>query len=100
MAVRALERLPVMPVPRGFLGQPIDAGEVAERLVELALSGPARRARDVGGPEVRTLEDAVRAYLRVTGRRRRVVPVPIPGKTAWALREGALTCRSPRRPAS
>ena len=92
MAVRALERLPVMPVPRGFLGQPIDAGEVAERLVELALSGPAGRARDVGGPEVRTLEDAVRAYLRVTGRRRRVMPVLIPGKTARAFREGALTC--------
>jgi hypothetical protein len=41
---------------------------------------------------VRTLEDAVRAYLRVTGSRRRVLPVPIPGKTARAFREGALTC--------
>jgi uncharacterized protein YbjT (DUF2867 family) len=92
MAIRALERLPVMPVPRGFLGQPIDAGEVAGRLVELALSEPAGRARDVGGPEVRTLDDAVRAYLEITGRRRKVLPVPVPGKTARAFREGALTC--------
>ncbi len=92
MAIRALERLPMMPVPRGFLGQPIDAGEVAERLVALALSGPAGRARDAGGPEVRTLDDAVRAYLGITGRRRRVLPVPVPGKTARAFREGALTC--------
>ena len=92
MAIRALERLPVMPVPKGFLGQPIDAGEVARRLVELALSGPAGRARDVGGPEVRTLDDAVRAYLEITGRRRRVLPVPVSGKTARAFREGALTC--------
>lgn len=92
MAVRSLQRLPVMPVPRGFLGQPIDAGEVADRLVELALSGPAGRVRDVGGPEVRTLEDAVRAYLRVTRRRRRILSLPIPGKTGRAFREGALTC--------
>ena len=91
-AVRALERLPVMPVPRGFLGQPVDAGEVAGRLVELALSEPAGRVPDVGGPEVRTLDDAVRAYLEITGRRRRVLPVPVPGKTARAFREGALTC--------
>jgi uncharacterized protein YbjT (DUF2867 family) len=37
MVMRFLDRLPLMVVPRGFLGQPIDAGEVAGRLVELAL---------------------------------------------------------------
>ena len=41
MAVRFLDRLPVMPVPAKLLGQPVDAGEVAGRLAELALSGPA-----------------------------------------------------------
>jgi uncharacterized protein YbjT (DUF2867 family) len=92
MAILTLERLPVMPVPRGFLGQPVDAGEVAERLVELALSGRAGRAREVGGPEVRTLEDVGRAYLGMRGRRRGVLAVPIPDKTARAFREGALTC--------
>ena len=46
----------------------------------------------MGGPEVRTLDDAVRAYLEITGRRRKVLPVPVPGKTARAFREGALTC--------
>jgi uncharacterized protein YbjT (DUF2867 family) len=92
MAIRALERLPVMPVPKGFLGQPVDAGEVAKRLVELALSGPAGRALDVGGPEVRTLDDVVRAYLEISGRGRRILLLPIPGKTARAFREGALTC--------
>jgi uncharacterized protein YbjT (DUF2867 family) len=92
MAMRFLDRLPVMTVPRGFLGQPIDAGEVAARLVELALSGPAGRAPDVGGPEVRTLADAARGYLRVKGSWRRIVEVPVPGKTARAFREGALVC--------
>ncbi|HYZ06246.1 MAG TPA: hypothetical protein VE691_14325 [Rubrobacter sp.] len=39
MAMRFLDRLPVMVIPRGFLGQPIGAGEVAGCLVDLALSG-------------------------------------------------------------
>jgi uncharacterized protein YbjT (DUF2867 family) len=91
-AMRALDRLPIMPVPRGLLGQPIDAGEVAGRLVEISVGEPAGRAPDIGGPEVRTLTDAARAYLAVTGSRKRVLPVPLPGKTAHAMRDGALTC--------
>jgi uncharacterized protein YbjT (DUF2867 family) len=92
MAMRFLNRLPVMVVPRGFLGQPIDAGEAAGRLVELALSGPAGRVPDIGGPEVSTLADAARRYLRVKGSRRRIIEIPVPGKTARAFREGALVC--------
>jgi uncharacterized protein YbjT (DUF2867 family) len=92
MALRFLDRLPVMVIPRGFLGQPIDAGEVADRLVELALTGPAGRVPDIGGPEVGTLADAARDYLRVKESRRRIFEIPVPGKTARAFREGALTC--------
>jgi uncharacterized protein YbjT (DUF2867 family) len=92
MALRFLGRLPVMAIPKGFLGQPIDAGEVAGRLVELALTEPAGRVPDVGGPEVRTLADAARTYLEITGRRRRMFEVPVPGHTARAFREGALVC--------
>jgi uncharacterized protein YbjT (DUF2867 family) len=95
MAMRFLERLPVMAVPKGFLGQPIDAGEVAGRLVELALSGPAGRAPDIGGPEVSTMAGAARDYLRVKGSRRRVIEIPVPGKTARAFRGGALVCPGP-----
>ena len=92
MAIRFLYRLPVMAIPKRFLGQPIDVGEVADRLVELALSGPAGRVRDVGGPEVRTLNDITRGYFEVTGRRRKIFEIPLPGKMARAFREGALTC--------
>ena len=46
----------------------------------------------MGGPEVRTLTDTVRACLNVTKRRRKIPEVPLPGKTARALRDGALTC--------
>ncbi len=95
-AVRLLDRLPLLVVPDGFSGQPMDAGEVAGHLVELALSGPAGRAGDVGGPEVRTLTDVVRAYLEVTVRRRRILSLHLPGKTVHAFREGALTCPGQR----
>ena len=92
MALRFLERMPVMVVPNGFPGQPIDAGEVAGRLGELALSDPAGRVSDIGGPEVRTVADIVRGYLEVVGRRKRMLVFRLPGKTARAFREGALTC--------
>jgi uncharacterized protein YbjT (DUF2867 family) len=68
----------------------MDIGEVADRMAELALSEPAGRVPDIGGPEIRTLPDLARSYLKATGRRRRVVEVPVPGKAARALREGAL----------
>lgn len=51
---------PVMAIPKGFLIQPIDSGEVANRLVELALSDPAGRVSDVVGPEVRTAAELAR----------------------------------------
>lgn len=92
MAVRSLDRLPVMLVPAGFLGQPVDAGEVADRLAEIALSGPAGRAPDVGGPDVRTLASAARGYLDVLRSRKRIIEFPSPGKMARAVRAGALTC--------
>ena len=55
MAVRALARLPVVLVPKGLSGQPIDTGEVADRMVELRSRAPAGRVPDIGGPEVRTV---------------------------------------------
>jgi uncharacterized protein YbjT (DUF2867 family) len=92
IVMRFLDRLPLMVVPRDFLGQPIDAGEVAGRLVELAFSGPAGRAPDIGGPEVSILAHAARGYLQAKGSRRRIFEFPVPGKTARAFREGALVC--------
>ncbi len=83
-----LERLPIMMVPKGSL-QPIETGEVAGRLVELALSEPVGRAPDIGGPEVQTAAELARAYFGVVGQRRRVVELKKPSRTARAFREGA-----------
>jgi len=90
---RLLDRLPaVMPIPRGLLFQPIDVGETADRLVELALSPPAGRVPDVGGPEVLTSTELARAYLETTGREKRIVELPLPGRAARAWHEGSQLC--------
>lgn len=90
--IQFLDRLPIMLMPKGFLLQPIQASEVADRLVELALAKPAGRVTDIGGPEVWTAADLARAYFKATGRNRSVVEVPIPGKIAQAFHAGAQLC--------
>jgi uncharacterized protein YbjT (DUF2867 family) len=88
--VRVLDRMPFLaPIPKGWLFQPIDASEVADRLVELALGLPAGRVPDIGGPEVRTLSSLTQAYLSSKGSKKGVVELPLPGKAARAFREGA-----------
>jgi uncharacterized protein YbjT (DUF2867 family) len=84
-----LAKLPVVPVPSGVRFQPVDAGEVAERLVALALGRPAGLVPDIAGPRVYGMDELLRAYLHATGRRRPLLPVPLPGRAARALREGA-----------
>ncbi|MCA1688303.1 MAG: NAD(P)H-binding protein [Actinobacteria bacterium] len=91
--VRFLDRMPVvLPIPRGFRLQPMDAGEAADRLAELSLSEPAGRVPDAGGPEVLTSAELARAYLEAAGRKKRLVELPLPGKAARAFREGAQVC--------
>jgi uncharacterized protein YbjT (DUF2867 family) len=89
LVVRQLARLPVVPVPAGFRFQPVDPGEVADRLVELALGGPAGLVPDLGGPRVYEMATLVRGYLRARGRHRPILPVRIPGAAARAFRAGA-----------
>ena len=89
LTVSQLARLPVVPVPARIRFQPVDAGEVAERLVELALGPPAGLVPDLAGPRAYELADLLRSYLRAAHRRRPIVPVPVPGRAARALRAGA-----------
>jgi hypothetical protein len=93
----ALRIGPVLPVPRSLLLQPIDPGDVADRLEHLLRAGPAGRVPAFGGPEVRRADDLARAWLRAGGRHGAVVPtdrVAIPagvmtfpdravGRTTW-----------------
>jgi uncharacterized protein YbjT (DUF2867 family) len=87
--VRALGKLPVIPVAAGFRFQPVEADEVAARLVELALGDPAGVAPDLGGPTAYGMDELVQSYLRASGRRRPIVRLRLPGRAAEALRGGA-----------
>ncbi|MEX1078977.1 MAG: NAD(P)H-binding protein [Homoserinimonas sp.] len=89
LAVQQVAKMPVAPAPAGFRFQPIDADEVAERLVELALGEPAGLVPDMGGPRVYSMTDLIRSYLRVVRRRRPIMQLRMPGKAARAFREGA-----------
>jgi uncharacterized protein YbjT (DUF2867 family) len=90
MTARQMTRLPLIPVPAGFHFQPVDAGEVAARLVELALGEPAGLAPDMAGPRVYAMDELLRTYLLASHRRQRpIIPLWLPGKAARAFRAGA-----------
>ncbi|MFB8397715.1 SDR family oxidoreductase [Streptomyces yangpuensis] len=88
MLTDAMAKLPVVPVPKGVPVQPIAVGEVADRMAELAVPTPSGRVPDMGGPQIRSLPDLARVHLRATGRNRRVLPLPLPGKAYAAFRRG------------
>lgn len=85
----AVSRVGVLPVLAGTSFQPIAVDDVAARLAALA-AGPAQgRVDDLGGPEVTPMADLARTWLVATGRRRRVVPLRVPGAVARGYRSGA-----------
>lgn len=84
----AAAKLPLVPLPKGVRVQPIAVEEVADRLAELSVPAPAGRVADMGGPEIRTLQEWGRAYLAATGSRRRVVALPLAGKAYAGFRRG------------
>jgi uncharacterized protein YbjT (DUF2867 family) len=89
MVAKQMTKLPVIPLPAGFRFQPVDAGDVAGRLVELTLGEPAGLVPDMGGPRVYGAAELLRGYLRATKQRRLIVPVWLPGKAAREFRAGA-----------
>lgn len=90
--LHAVARIPLlMPLPTDLRFQPVAAREVATQLAMVVEGDPAGRLPDVGGPEVRTLGELAHTWLDVRGRRRLIVPVPLPGKVATAFRHGQAT---------
>ncbi|MEF9881758.1 SDR family oxidoreductase [Streptomyces sp. P9-A4] len=86
--LQGLAKPPVMLLPRDVRDQPLEVTEAAARLAELAARPPAGRVEDMGGPEIRTFAELARSYLRASGRRRRLVEVPLPGGAYRGLRRG------------
>ena len=89
MVAQQMAKLPVIPLPAGFRFQPVDAGEVAARLAELALGTPSGLVPDLAGPKVYSTDELIREYLRAFGKPRPIIPVWLPGKAARAVRAGA-----------
>jgi uncharacterized protein YbjT (DUF2867 family) len=79
----------VLPIFAGVRFQLVDAREVADRLVELALGEPAGLVPDIAGPRIHTMKELARDYLEATGKHRVILPIKNPGKAAAAFREGA-----------
>lgn len=78
---------PLQLAPRARV-QPVDAAEVATRLVALAVAGPQGRAADLAGPREERLERMIRAWVRRDGSRTPVIPVGLPGAQMRGMRAG------------
>jgi uncharacterized protein YbjT (DUF2867 family) len=87
--LRQMAKMPVMPLWGGARFQPVDSGEVAARLVELALDRPSGLVPDIAGPRVYGMEELARSYLRAAGRHRLMISPKAPGRAAAAYRAGA-----------
>lgn len=74
-----LSRSGLLPVLARTCFQPIDVRDVAARLIELDTAAPAGRAPDLGGPQVRPMEELARAWLQATRGRRPVLAVSLLG---------------------
>ena len=69
----------VFPVTRNLSFQPVDTGDVSERLADLVDAGPSGRADDFGGPTVVPLKELAAARRRIAGSATLLVPVPARG---------------------
>ncbi|WP_020577225.1 SDR family oxidoreductase [Actinopolymorpha alba] len=83
-----MAKLPVIPIPGGLRFQPVDARDVADRLVALTLGKPAGLVPDLAGPTVYGMADLMRGYLEAQGKRRLMMPLRMPGKAGRAYRAG------------
>ena len=83
---------PFLFLPIDFQIQPVDVGEVAARMIQIAAYQPAGLLPDMGGPEVFRARDLVKIWLKTRGMRRIVLPLPMLGKVAHGFRNGYNTC--------
>lgn len=75
--------------------RPVAAAEVADRLTEIVLAGPAARVTptaplEFAGPEQLSLPEMVRRFQKHMGDRHLLVPVPLPGRAGRQMRAGGL----------
>lgn len=77
---RMAQLSPVLPIVGARTRfQPVYVGDVAAAVIEAALAEEAQGGvYELGGPRIYTFEELIRYMLRVTGRRRLVLDLPLP----------------------
>ena len=90
MVFAGTARLGVLPGARIPL-QPVDVREVATVVADTAEAEPTGGTTEFAGPERRTVAEFARTWRLETGGRALVLPIPLLGRTAAALRAGGLT---------
>src|SRR3954466_12011303 len=90
-------RGPVVPVPMNWRVQPVDVGEVAAHIAEVAAGPPVGGVVEYGGPEDLAAADLARAWATAREPGAHVVATPIPGKLSASLRDGAALPTSGER---
>lgn len=79
----------LLAIPSGLRFQSIDVRDVANRLQQLALGPPQAATMTLAGPEVLTLEEMTRTYLRLRGRQAGIQPLPLKSELYDLFRSGA-----------
>lgn len=78
-------------IPKNFVFQPVDTGEVASRVAGLIHSSQRGLLPDFAGPEVLTADYLARTLLAARGKTKPILNLPVPGKAAAAFRAGLHT---------
>ncbi len=79
-------------VPFRWQFQPVDARDVATRLVAMVTGEPGGMLPDFGGPEVRDFKSLAESWLQSRKSGKRLVNLWLPFKFSRQFREGRLLC--------
>jgi uncharacterized protein YbjT (DUF2867 family) len=89
--LRGFSRVPgVTAIPFAWQFQPVDADEVAARVVEVVLGEPAGVLPDFGGPEIRDFKTIARSWLHARKDHRALINLPLPLPFSRHFAEGRL----------
>lgn len=91
--LRGCSQLPwISLLPADWCFQAIAEAEVGRRLAHLALAAPTGQTQEVGGPQILSLGEMVETWLALRQKRRKILPLWLPGQIAAGYRQGKNTC--------
>lgn len=89
--LRGFAHIPgLLTIPFGWQFQPVDAGDVAQKVVSVTLAEPAGMLPDFGGPEIRDFKSIGKSWLEARKANRKLVNLPVPLKFSRQFAEGLL----------